>query len=124
STPRLSPSPIAPRRSSTAAATSAPCTLSLHDALPICLAAVYETFLSVLQVHNFAAVPAGNNMIKIIPTVEARQVAGNDLPRSLEGPADDIVTQVIEVRNVEAAQLVPLLRPLLPQTGLLAAYPG
>src|SRR5690606_41948504 len=83
STPRLSPSPIAPRRSSTAAATSAPCTLSLHDALPICLAAVYETFLSVLQVHNFAAVPAGNNMIKIIPTVEARQVAGNDLPRSL-----------------------------------------
>lgn len=91
---------------------------------PISLAAVYETFLSVLQVHNFAAVPAGNNMIKIIPTVEARQVAGNDLPRSLEGPADDIVTQVIEVRNVEAAQLVPLLRPLLPQTGLLAAYPG
>src|SRR5690606_6719406 len=61
---------------------------------------------------------------KIIPTVEARQVAGNDLPRSLEGPADEFVTQVIGVRYVEAAQLVPLLRPLWPQTGHLAAYPG
>ncbi|MBW3567021.1 MAG: type II secretion system secretin GspD, partial [Proteobacteria bacterium] len=38
--------------------------------------------------------------------------------------ADDIVTQVIEVQNVEAAQLVPILRPLVPQTGHLAAYPN
>lgn len=91
---------------------------------PISIDAVYETFLSVLQVHNFAAVPSGKNMIKIIPSVDARQVAGNDLPRSLEGPADDIVTQIVEVQNVEAAQLVPILRPLVPQTGHLAAYPG
>lgn len=91
---------------------------------PISIDAVYETFLSVLQVHNFAAVPSGRNMIKIIPSVDARQVAGNDLPRSLKGPADDIVTQIVEVQNVEAAQLVPILRPLVPQTGHLAAYPG
>ncbi|HEX6929712.1 MAG TPA: type II secretion system secretin GspD [Gammaproteobacteria bacterium] len=91
---------------------------------PISLDAVYETFLSVLQVHNFAAVPAGDNMIKIIPAVDARQVAGNDLPVRLDGPGDDVVTQVIEVQNVEAAQLVPILRPLVPQTGHLAAYPN
>ena len=98
--------------------------VTVVSAQPISLNAVYETFLSVLQVHNFAAVPGGENMIKIIPAVDARQVAGRDLPAGLEGPSDDIVTQVIEVQNVEAAQLVPILRPLVPQTGHLAAYPN
>lgn len=98
--------------------------VTVVSAQPISLDAVYETFLSVLQVHNFAAVPAGRNMIKIIPAVDARQVAGNDLPNGQDVPADDIVTQVIEVQNVEAAQLVPILRPLVPQTGHLAAVPN
>ena len=98
--------------------------VTVVSAQPISLDAVYETFLSVLQVHNFAAVPSGENMIKIIPAVDARQIAGNDLPSNLDGPGDDIVTQVIEVQNVEATQLVPILRPLVPQTGVLAAYPN
>lgn len=98
--------------------------VTVVSAQPISLDAVYETFLSVLQVHNFAAVPSGDNMIKIIPAVDARQVAGNDLPNGKEVPSDDIVTQVIEVQNVEAAQLVPILRPLVPQTGHLAAVPN
>jgi general secretion pathway protein D len=38
--------------------------------------------------------------------------------------SDEIVTQVIAVRNVSAAQLVPILRPLIPQYGHLAAYPA
>ena len=38
--------------------------------------------------------------------------------------ADDIVTQVVQVQNVGAAQLVPILRPLIPQYGHLAAHPG
>ncbi len=33
------------------------------------------------------------------------------------------MTQVLEVKNVSAAQLVPMLRPLMPQNGQLAAYP-
>lgn len=97
--------------------------VTVVSAQPIPIDAVYDTFLSVLQVHNFAAVPGDDNMIKIIPAVDARQVAGNDLP-SGDVPADDVVTQVIEVQNLEAAQLVPVLRPLVPQTGHLSAYPG
>lgn len=98
--------------------------VTVVSAQPIPLDAVYETFLSVLQVHNFAAVPAGANMIKIIPAVDAKQISGNELVFPAAQPPDDIVTQVVEVQNVEAAQLVPLLRPLVPQTGHLAAYPG
>ena len=36
---------------------------------------VYATFLSILQVHGFAAVPAGN-VIKIVPEVVSKQAGG------------------------------------------------
>ena len=48
----------------------------------------------------------------------------NDLPSRVSSTSDEIVTQVIAVRNVSAAQLVPILRPLIPQYGHLAAYPA
>jgi general secretion pathway protein D len=35
-----------------------------------------------------------------------------------------MVTRVVQVDNVAAAQLVPILRPLVPQQGHLAAYPA
>ena len=48
----------------------------------------------------------------------------NDLPSRVSSTSDEIVTQVIAVKNVSAAQLVPILRPLIPQYGHLAAYPA
>jgi general secretion pathway protein D len=85
--------------------------------------AFYEAFLSILQVHGFVAVPTGD-VIKIIPDANARQVPANDLPDRVSSSSDEIVTQVVAVRNVSAAQLVPILRPLIPQYGHLAAYPA
>ena len=81
---------------------------------------LYETFLSVLQVHGYAAVPTGD-LIKIVPDVNAKQ---GPVPEYNENTseADQLVTQVIKVQNVPAAQLVPILRPLVPQQGHLAAY--
>lgn len=81
---------------------------------------LYETFLSVLQVHGYSAVPAGD-LIKIVPDVNAKQgpVPNYD---PLTPESDQLVTQVIKVVNVPAAQLVPILRPLVPQQGHLAAY--
>jgi len=89
---------------------------------PMSADAFYEAFLAILQVHGFVAVPAGN-VIKIIPDANARQVPANDLPDRISSSSDEIVTQVIAVKNVSAAQLVPILRPLIPQYGHLAAYP-
>ena len=96
--------------------------VTMVSARRISLDAVYATFLSVLQVHGFAAVTSGD-VIKIIPAVDARQVPGAE-SRTAVPPADDVITRVIEVHNVPAAQLVPILRPLIPQFGHLAAYPG
>ena len=81
---------------------------------------LYETFLSVLQVHGYSAVPSGD-LIKIVPDVNAKQgpVPAYD---SNASNSDQLVTQVIKVENVPAAQLVPILRPLVPQQGHLAAY--
>ncbi len=85
--------------------------------------AFYEAFLAILQVHGFVAVPSGS-VIKILPDATARQLPANDLPDRVSSTSDEIVTQVIQVRNVSAAQLVPILRPMMPQYGHLAAYPS
>ncbi len=81
----------------------------------------YQVFLSILEVHGFSTVPAGG-VVKIVPDVKAKQVG---IPtESLEVlPGDQMVTRIIQVKNVAAAQLVPILRPLIPQQGHLAAYP-
>ncbi len=104
---------------------------------------LYETFLSILQVHGFSAVPSGANLIKIVPSNQAKQqpvpVVGEDdeqllraaakksgkkiKPRKkIKRNADELITRVIRVEHVPAAMLVPILRPLVPSTGQLQAY--
>jgi general secretion pathway protein D len=85
--------------------------------------AFYEAFLSILQVYGFIAVPAGN-VIKILPDANARQIPAVDLPDRVSATSDEIVTQVLDVRNVSAPALVPILRPMIPQYGHLVAYPA
>ena len=83
----------------------------------------YQAFLSILQVYGFIAVPAGN-VIKILPDTNARQIPSLDLPDHVSATSDEIVTQVIDVKNVSAQQLVPILRPMVPTYGHLAAVPA
>jgi general secretion pathway protein D len=82
---------------------------------------LYETFLAVLQVQGFAAIPAGDT-IKIVPETNARQDGGTFSSGGSGLPIDEVVTHVYPIQNVSAAQLVPILRPLVPQWGHLAAY--
>ena len=95
--------------------------VTMLSATPMTPAQFYEAFLAVLQVYGYVAVPAGK-VIKIIPNTDQRQVPANDLPSSVSPTSDEIVTQVITLKNVSAAQLVPMLRPLLPQYAQLAPY--
>lgn len=84
---------------------------------------LYKVFLSVLQVHGFSAVDSGD-VTKIVPEINAKQMAVPTITQRSPAPGDEMVTSVIPVRNVSAAQLVPILRPLVPQQGHLAAYPA
>ena len=96
--------------------------VTILSSSPMSPDAFYEAFLSILQVHGYAALTSGN-LVKIVPEATSRQYAGPIGTQSAAG-GDDIVTQVLQVQNVGAAQLVPILRPLIPQNGHLAAHPG
>lgn len=84
---------------------------------------VYQVFLSVLQVHGYAAVQVGE-IVKILPDVNAKQGPVATTNQEIQGKGDELVTRVIPIKNVPAAQMVPILRPLVPQQGHLAAYPN
>jgi general secretion pathway protein D len=95
--------------------------VTMVSATPLSPAAFYEAFLAVLQVYGYVAVPAGK-VIKIIPNNDSRQAPANDLPNSISSSSDELVTQVVIVKNISAAALVPILRPFVPQYGQLTAY--
>ena len=95
--------------------------VTMLSSTPMSPDAFYEAFLSILQVNGYVAMTTGD-IVKIVPDASARQYPGPLTTSS--AAADDIVTQVVQVQNIGAAQLVPILRPLIPQYGHLAAHPG
>ncbi len=80
---------------------------------------LYEVFLSLLDVHGFAAIESGD-VIKIVPAANAKHIGGNVSSEVVTGDAH--VTRVVQIKNVSGAQLVPILRPLVPPQGHLAAH--
>lgn len=78
---------------------------------------IYETFLSVLRVHGFAAIASGN-MIKLVPDAVAAQ--DGSLGNGGGGP-DALITRLISLQHVAADEVVKLLRPLAPQQATLTA---
>jgi general secretion pathway protein D len=77
----------------------------------------YQFFLNVLEVYGFSAVEMDNNIVKIIRNKDAKTssipVVGNENP----GAGDEMVTRVVEVKNVTVRELTPLLRQLSDQAG-------
>ena len=96
--------------------------ITIISSRPLDKKEVYDVFLSVLEVHGFSAIPYGK-VIKIIPDADAKHHAAPTASEKNPGVGDEMVTRVIEVKNVAAAQLVPILRPLVPPQGHMAAYP-
>ena len=75
---------------------------------------LYEVFLSALQVHGYQAVKDGS-VIRIVPASQAFQLPGG------EG-SNQLMTQVLAVNHVIAAEMVPVLKPLLSQGAQLQAH--
>lgn len=81
-------------------------------------AGVYELFLSVLQVHGYAAVPAGD-VVLVVQQNEIKQ-QGRDLEAKIGDESQEMLTKVIAIKNTPALDLVPILRPLVAKYGHLA----
>lgn len=88
---------------------------------PVNEAELYNLFLKVLQVHGYAAVKNGN-VIRVIQDKKARTSSVPVLKSSQRIAGADFVTQIIDLKNVSATKLIPVLRPLVPQQGHMAAY--
>ena len=73
--------------------------------------AVYALFLSVLRVHGFGASRTGD-VVRIVQSATVKQSGApvNDDDGSL---SEEVVTRVISARNVAAAELVKILRPMI-----------
>jgi len=84
----------------------------------------YSILLSILRNNGMAAVVVGK-VTNIVPVDEVRQ---HPLPVLHEDDdtidAEEWVTRVVTVENVDAKMMVPILRPLLPRQGHLAANPA
>jgi general secretion pathway protein D len=83
----------------------------------------YPVLLTVLSNAGLVAV-VSDDTISIVPDADVRQ---HPLPivTSVEAdrPDNEWVTHILRTQHVTAPQLVPILRPLLPQAAHLAAFP-
>ena len=98
--------------------------ITIVSSQPMDADSIYQTFLAVLDVHGFAAVPGGDGVIKIVPAVAAKENPVYTASSASPGRGDEYITRVIHVQNLSVAQLVPILRPLLPKDAFLASYPS
>ncbi|MCY1270378.1 Type II secretion system protein D [compost metagenome] len=89
--------------------------VSVVSKTPLGINEVYQLFLSVMATHGFSVVAQGDQA-RIIPNAEAKAEAG-----STRSDAKSLETRVIQVQHTPVTELIPLIRPLVPQYGHLAA---
>ncbi|MFZ2554724.1 type II secretion system secretin GspD [Psychrobacter sp. BF1] len=83
---------------------------------------IYQLFLSVMQVNGIAAINSGTT-IKLVPDSVAKQTGiAVDLRGNTVGEA--LATRVIYLTNTQAAEVLGVIRPLMPQSAHAAAVPG
>ncbi len=96
--------------------------VTVISAVPIDQADAFRIFKSVLQVHGYAVVETAD-AIKVLPEASAAQSnAPVNGVRNSEG-SDDIVVRIVQLRNISAAQVQSLVRPMMAPTSLLTVYP-
>jgi len=102
-------------------------TVTVISPTKISVPELYDVLQSILDVKGYAAVEAGR-MIKILPRAEATK--RNRVTRVGKDPAaipqsDTVVTQIIPLKYVRAAEIERVLRPMLPPGSQMSSYaPG
>ena len=82
---------------------------------------LYQTFLSILQVHGFIAV-ASDNVVKITPDNNLKFHGNLPSPSPKKVPDDELVVQIFSIKHVNATNLIPTLRPLISPKGHMAPH--
>jgi general secretion pathway protein D len=97
-------------------------TINIVSARPVPSTAVYGIFLSALRLQGFTAVESGG-VIKILPEADAKLHGG---PVGTRGAAsgNTLQTQVYTLKYTSAAQLMPVLRPIISPNNTIAVFAG
>ena len=95
--------------------------VTVISGIPLDKDALYDVFLSILEVHGFAAIEA-DGIVKIVPQNMAKQASIPTGDESKGYTGAQKVTKVLRLKHVSAGKLIPVLRPLVPKEGHMAAY--
>jgi general secretion pathway protein D len=83
----------------------------------------YPLLLTILEVHGFSA-HEQDGVVVVVPDAFDRKLPSRLVPaNNIRAPNAEVVTAILVFKNISAAQLVPILRPLMPQQAHLAALP-
>jgi general secretion pathway protein D len=83
----------------------------------------YKVFESVLEVHGFTTVKAGE-VIKIIPSPDARSKnIETILKKEADSPEDKVVTQLIPLMYADPNEIKRLFAPFISKSSVILAYP-
>ncbi|APW36807.1 type II secretion system protein GspD [Rhodoferax koreense] len=103
-------------------------TMTLSTERPVAPSVAYDQFLATLRVQGFTVVQSGG-LDKIVPEADAKLQGGaetvsstGDTPRGAAG--NQIVTQIFKLNYENAANLVPVLRPLISPNNTINVNPG
>lgn len=96
-------------------------TINIVSASPVPASLAYDILLSALRMQGFAAVESGG-VTKVMPEADAKLHIGASGDARAGG--DKLVTRVYMLKNESAAQLVPILRPLIAPNNIVVAYPN
>ncbi len=98
-------------------------TLNIVTARPVARNLTYPILLSALRLQGYAAVE-GQGVTKIVPEADAKLHAVPVGKGQGAGGGDRLTTQVFNLKHESAAQLVPIIRPLVSPNNTVTAYPG
>ena len=100
-------------------------TITVISSKPISRGSAYQVFLAALRTQGYSVIesasanrilPEGDAKFNAMPTVGA----GRQNPQ----PGEQLATQVFQLRNESASQVVPAIRPLISPNNVVTAVPG
>jgi len=97
-------------------------TMNLSTDRPVSPAAAYSQFLAALRLAGFTVVDSGG-LLKVLPEADAK-LQGGAVSVGTPAAGGQIVTQIFRLNYEPAANLVPILRPLISPNNTINVNPG
>ncbi len=98
-------------------------TMNLSSEQPLAPLAAYNHFLATLRLQGYAVVESAG-LYKVVPESEAKLQGGVVTAGPVAPAGNQIVTQIFRLNHELAANLVPVLRPLISPNNTINVNPG